>query len=636
MSFKNQKRSSMISYLNPLNYFKSNDSYNNIPDKFEGLSDYIQKNFQSIQSSACQKKIKEILLKEDLSKSHEFLKSLIEWGVREGVEQPLLDWIHGLFDLKELCKILVADAIKTEKYEKKCQPSTKENEVVNSAFGEAKRRERCYFKNLPSLITQKKAHYITSIALKIFSYPFNLLSIFTDVISFSEASKHYTTLWEKYLIVQVFTQTALLIYYFSQFLLNSILPQFIITAGSIGLMAIVAFGVISTPLFIYYRWFRSPDDIPNCINCERDWLINEPLVEREEGTKILEALTNGKMVALTADSGEGKTSLLQDIVRRAREEKGEAEGFKFFEVKVSSMVSKNNLSFEGALDHIINTALKNKITLIIDDIQTIFKRSGGPDLIRDLFNKPGLKLIAVAPTGNWKEIKQVILQDEKFDSETTLEDNPGGFFKQNVKDISLTEAKETFLKELIWSVYNSTGSLVPIDSEAVDEIIRIARKTKTKGTPNNVKALIDELLTKYGASFKSDFISKELSDLKEKNEEASTPKEILEVEQKIKEAEETLTQQKKAIEKIHALSKRFFETRLRYVKEAQLNDKASLKQKSWKLLTNFFVFESFQNLIRKECQVDLLKNKNIDLMIDKNSLKSYDTSRSSHYQNGHY
>lgn len=592
----------------PLSYCfsRGNEKTIDYPTRFDHLLDHIGDHLKQINHPIYIEKTKLLLNAQNSESCHQFLESVIQWSIKANQEKVIFSWLAQLLSLQQLSKIVV-------KPSKIPQLNQEHHKIIDSALNLVQKREECRFHQLPCLPSTKKTWNISSIALKIIFYPLNPLCLFLDAISFSEINKHYSTLWEKYLIVQVFAQGVLLAYYFGQFAIQSFFPAIATVAGAVGLVALVVFGAISTGIFIYYRWFRKPDDISDCENCERDWPINDPIVPRKETNEIIEALKAGKIVALSGRSGEGKTAILRDLVRRAKAGELGKNYRKFYSVNVLRMLADGKYSFTETLNHIVETAIKHNLCLIIDDIQYIYDRADGPNVIKALFNKPGLSMIAVAPTEDWKRIKKSISEEQQNDSKIET----SGFFKENTIEIKLQDADKNTLKNILWRVYHKSGKNLPIDPKAMDNIIDQAEQgylSKEKGLPTNAIALMESLIRHSEASFKPNFESSDLSKLKIDYDNAISEKEKFELDEKINQTRTVLEKQKKVIKTIEGLSKRYFEHQLDYMKLKHNRNKLSEKDKKWMLLTNFYGFEAFQKEILRKCKDKELEN--IDLIID--------------------
>lgn len=479
----------------------------------------------------------------NLDELDSFFSKIISWGVERDLEKTL-SILGDIVDLEILTSTI--------------QHKQKNSEIpFHNAYAWAK-------KNAPLCPIPQKAT-IQSNCLKewkkfkltVINFIPNLINIFLGAFNFLDPQKKYTTLWEKYLILEIvykfFSIPCRLIEVFRPMFLVST-KVYLATAGVIASTGIL--------IYAYVRWFKPlPDEIVNCANLDK--LMEKGVIEPKVGqskelNSLIEALEGDANVLLVGQSGEGKTALMHHLIMLKHEQElsKKLQKLNYREVDCSLIMSSDHGHGE-LINQIKNQIDQNEenVLLFFDEFYQVVLKSGAFQTFKKRFleDKPQSKFVATISSKQYEKLKEI-----DFDSS----------FRIRVDIINVHTSSEEQNRLIIQDYIERKAKDIPISSKAIDAILEISKKKDFlpgNGRPAKAIKILTDAIGRCRSVYNPHFMTSELSELGQKYkslqlqavQEVKASVQLLDESEKlktqIKTANKALKQNKENISKIKEL-----------------------------------------------------------------------------------
>lgn len=373
----------------------------------------------------------------------------------------------------------------------------------------------------------------------------NLINIFIGAFNFLDPQKKFTTLWEKYLLLDIIYKFLMI----PSRLANVLQPTFKTETKSYLVAAVI---IAATGLLIsfYQRWLRPlPDNIVHCTNLDRHMekgFIQPKIGQEIEIKQLITALGMNKNVLLIGRAGEGKTALMHHLIQLKFEKKlpENLQKLSVYELRCGEMISHMSYGHSELINHVREQidGHEDQIILFFDEFYQVATNPSAFLAFKKRFleDEPRAKFVA---TMTLKELNKLQTLDEdgsfmsrifpmiirSSDHQTRLviED----FVRREIKDLIITDdAIETLLK-------------ISSDENNSPEI----------GLPRKAIKILTDAIGLCRAAYDPHYVPSELSELRQAQEqyEALTIMAI----RHVKEIPEVLERRQAAKEKIQKFSK---------------------------------------------------------------------------------
>jgi ATP-dependent Clp protease ATP-binding subunit ClpB len=386
-----------------------------------------------------------------------FIQSYVEWGIKQNSTQAFTCLID-LLSLNSLNAII--------------QWKTAQGPVkFDDLYEWAKQQAALCPQSIPdSSPLQIKSLWKKNRNLVVFFIP-NVINIFASAFNFLDSSKRFTSLWEKHLVIDIICRFFLLPY-----LLATALTPLMATAAKAYLVTgAILFSTLST-MTIYQRFKPCPEDIVNCKNLDRQMELGfiRPIISRQyqEGDKVINEckkvvakLLGGANVLIIADSGEGKTALMNEIVQRKKNKQLPVELQKLKNQELDCGLLISNVSF-GHSELINQTkeqiaGFEENILLFVDEIDHLIKQPSAFDAFKKRFLEDKPRPLIVATTTH-----EGLAKMQKLDEDQS--------FISRFSRIVLKPSTDKQLHSILKNYSQWEASDLIVEEKAIEEIIKVS------------------------------------------------------------------------------------------------------------------------------------------------------------------
>lgn len=383
----------------------------------------------------------------------------------------------------------------------------------------------------------------------------NLINIFLGAFNFLDSHKKYTTLWEKYLLLEIIYKFFIVPYC----LIKILQPVFVVTAKVYLVAALIIVGV-GILVSCYQRWFRPiPDEIVNCTNLDKQMEVGgiEPKVgQAKEIERLIAALEVDANVLLVGLSGEGKTALMHHFIGLKHQGKlsEKLQQLTVYEVDCGLMISSVSYGHSELINQIKDQTdgYEGKILLFFDEFDQIAANHGAFQAFKKRFleDKPHSKFIA---TMTFKEFEKLKTLD--IDSS----------FRRRIVPIFVQSNSDEQNRWIIQDLVNREAKDIPVTDDAIEAVLEISAMNDYLpeiGRPAKAIKILMDAIGICRAGYNPHYISVELSEarqdyqalklqaIREIKASSETLKNIREVKARIEKLEKNLNQNRKRVQKI--------------------------------------------------------------------------------------
>ena len=441
--------------LAPLDLFRSTAQEKNSPKTFfegckdlEGLSSKLTAQNSSLdQWIQFKNEIKTFILDQSqkINSNGESLDQcfqvLSKWGIEQDPQKTML-FFQDLLD-----ENLIKKAISSRK-------GVKFNNLFDLADCNAK---ECY--NPPdSSIGGRIYSEWNRIFPVVFYFIPSILNIFFDALAYLDSSQKFTSLWEKYLILEIFYKCFLIPHY-----LIVLLTPLLIVPAKVYFAAILVIGLTGTLLNIYQRYLKPlPNEIvygKNLDNCMKNGLIKHSVGQSSLIKKLYDKLNEDKPIILTGLSGEGKTSLIHHFVQLKNERNLPKKLMKYtvFQIDSGALISSRSFGYTDVINYIKNQihGFEDQALLYFDNFEEIAFKPEALAAFKTNFlgAQPSCKCVMAITEEHLKKVK---IQD--------VDDS----LKRRVVELKLSTPKNLEIRRIAQNYVFHEAQDVYITSDAIE------------------------------------------------------------------------------------------------------------------------------------------------------------------------
>lgn len=546
-----------------------------LPANFTELSQVIKDRFNELRTTANKERLKQLIVaSQDKNEIKGLLKRVFEWGI----DQPHLT-------VSEVSSF-VCDIIGLDKLENVLQTTDQETALIA-----ASKRDKDILNWLPSGMVHNDLPVTTAGGISLLNIIPNTFNLFLDVFNFTDSSKNFTSLWEKYLIFEVMFRSIQLFYYVGQYVVTSLYPIILEGAAKVHVVALFIMAGVSLGALMYNRWYRDPFDIAGLINCSREWK-NKLTVEKKECIEVSKSLRAGGNPILVGPSGSGKSSVIQHTFHMWQKGLLSANLNQTF-LKVDNeelCVSNSRYNFK---QHLLNfsklgRAYPGKVIFVFDDLSTLLSLPEGYSAFYTFYKtakETGLfQIIGALTAEEWKKLKEI---------------DKSGVLTDNTMDlIEVKPESDKVLESYLWNTYHRHGSELLISEAAIKKIVQLCPKVSTSLVARPQKAT--DLLKKLIVEAKDSLATQEISQVYAKVIGYYRSNKLND---KAAELERRLEEEKELIKSIQINRQQKVDYQFRYVQMRENVEALQPNDKAQYLLANFFGMELLKKQMEEQVKI---------------------------------
>lgn len=580
----------------------------------EEFTAFIIEHFKSIQSSSSIKTdLKTVLNKLQPTEQtlHQMLKKEIAWGVTTDTEN-LLAFLTDILSLEQVEKAV------NWKSRKIANDGSSNNALQLTSAIEWASYEKIIKK---SGVSNKSWPGHSLLNSRAFSFVPNLVNVFLGAFNFLDASKNFTTIWEKYLLVEIIYR-GLQIWYSCFEKVGQLLGSVLATALKIyvvsGLIVCAALGAVCA----YKAWFKFPRELAGCESLDEQMdqgLIPSRVAQTEDLDQLKRDLLGEHMVLIVGKAGEGKTSLVEHFNQLKREKKlpKELNERRIFCIEGSQILAKGSYEPGNILDGIRQSikGYEKQVILFADEIDELV---GHPHAFAALKKFKNIMMIGATTYHGLDKIKALDIPDP-----VTKKGGDKAFFRR-FKILEMKPATNQELYSILESELEQKAPYIPYTPKALHTIIRLASSySKEEGRPGKVTELLKSAIGNckfaYSPTYASPKLNRKLDEYQQlmgekgwtqKNHLKNKMKTIVKrqkLEADILDLEKTESEQRETINKI----KNYMQKRLEFKSKQDILSQQLVKangknttsedQKRY-LLSSFYLIDAFNKVIDQHVQ----------------------------------
>lgn len=599
----------------PINFWSSNSVPKREPSPFSAsttldeVADLINSSNYTLEQMKSYREELQTIINSKQADSEElncFLKKMMNWGISNDPKQAV-SFIASLLDLDKFNHF-----IQTSKDTTFESPLKLANEMI----------EEFPLPHTPSLKERFGKEWKKFRPLVIYFIP-NVINIFIDVFNFLDNQKKFTSLWEKYLLLEIIYKFVLIPY-----LLIRVLDPILVAPTKVYITAALIFFGAGIFIAAYQRWFKPiPNEIVNCKNLdslqENGWV--KPKVGQSKAlNKLIKALMAGSNVIIVGKSGEGKTTLIHHLVQLKKEGKlpKKLENLRLFSMNCGDIMGNGTF---GHAEMINQTKEKmegyeKQLLVFFDEVDQLTNNATCFQTFKQRFlneDEPHPQFIAATTLKGLEKIK-------------ALDDD--GSFMQRVIPIVLESAEDTQCRLVLNEFLNRKGCCLPVSDEAVNKVIELSKSDEylpNIGRLAKAKKIMRAAIGRCQWAYSPQYISEELAEAKdvykslemEQSYKGRNNSEILAKKKTQRELIDRLEAQLTALKNQVSKIKEFLEKRKMFESDHckivhQLGNSASKLDKELQkkyLLYHFYGKDAFEVILKGG--VDKIKNE-IDVEIN--------------------
>ncbi len=387
---------------------------------------------------------------EDLEELNEFFQTITEYGMERNPQKTMAF-------LVEIVSLDILTNVVSFKQEDSDAPF---NNIFELA---AKNTSHCLKPTDISLKGRMYSEWKRCRPIVVYFIP-NLINIFLGAFNFLDTNKKFTSLWEKYLLVEIVYKFFIIPYC----LINILQPMLVVTAKVYLVTAII---IVTTGILIscYQRWFRPlPDEIVNCTNLDKQMekgYLDPKVGQVEELDRLIAALEVHDSVILRALSGEGKTALIHHFIQLKHEGKlpKELQELNVFEVDCGLMISSVSFGHSELINQIRDQieGSEDKILLFFDEFYQIANNKAAFLAFKKRFleDKPHCKCVLTVTIEEWEELK-------KLDIDYS--------FRRRICRMKINSPSDDQVRNIMKNIHLHFAQDVPVTEDAIEALVEIS------------------------------------------------------------------------------------------------------------------------------------------------------------------
>jgi hypothetical protein len=331
----------------------------------------------------------------------------------------------------------------------------------------------------------------------------NLINLFLGAFNFLDSHKKFTTLWDKYLLLDIVYKFFAIPF----FLVQVLQPIFGVTAKVYAIAAaiIVCGGILAA---CYQKWLKPlPDEIVNCINLDKQFERGD--IDRTIGVtnvinQIIPALLTGSNILLIGKSGDGKSAITQHLIQLKHEKKLPPEllNKSNYEVDCGLLISNYTFGHSELINQIKSQieGYENQILFHFDELDQLADNPSTFKVFKKRFltDRPTPSFIATTTIDRLRIIEAV---------------DTDGAFRRKVIPILVDGDNENQNRRMLQDWVNHKANDIPIQDAAIEKILELAKQENFLpliGTPAKAIKLIEDAVGKCRWIYSKDFTLPEL------------------------------------------------------------------------------------------------------------------------------
>lgn len=535
---------------------------------------------------------------DDLDSIDRFIETLLEWGFRHDPQQSL-QFFNTVLDVELLNKIAI-------------KKSSEEGALYDDVYSLASENKMfCPKPTTSSMRNMIQSEWRKHRPQILYFIP-NLLNIFLGAFNFLDATKKYTNLWDKYLLIEIVYKFFLIPYCVIQLLK----PYIKVTAKVYAVAAaiIVVSGIL---IACYQRWLRPlPNHLINCTNLDNELEMGhiDPKVGQEEELgKFIEALLAGSNVLIVGRSGEGKTALMHHFVQLKAEKKlpPDLQKLTSFELDCGLMISHVSYGHSQLINQTREQieGYENQVLFFLDEFYQLANHKEAFKAFQKRFleDKPATRFVAAVTLEEFK-----LLQDLDID----------GSFMRRVVPLSIKASSDEQCRLVLYDLVQRKAQDIPILDEAIEAVLELSEKEDflpTVGRTAKAVKLLNDAVGISRAAFSPHYASEELNSARQDCEvirtkityrgkaDADMQKQFREVQKIATDLESALEKQNQQVKKIKKIidcqvkyKEEYFRLTHRLADAKEKKGTASEDDQKRYLLYHFYGMDGIKKILQEE------------------------------------
>ncbi|WP_143298897.1 hypothetical protein [Candidatus Protochlamydia sp. W-9] len=375
--------------------------------------------------------------------------------------------------------------------------------LFRSAFESAfLRASLCTQRNTTAMADKFYGEWKRFRPIAIYFFP-NLINLFLGAFNFLDSHKKFTTLWDKYLLLDIVYK-----FFAIPFFLVQVLQPIVgvtVRVYAIAAAIIVCGGVLAA---CYQKWLKPlPDEIVNCTNLDKQFErgnIDPKVGMTKTVNQIISALLTGSNILLVGKSGDGKTAVTQRFIQLKHEKKLPQELLKRtnYEVDCGLLISNYSFGHSELINQIKNQidGFEDQILFHFDELDQLATNDSAFKAFKKRFltDRPSPLFIA---TTTFEKLQQI----ESLDTD--------GAFRRKIIKIIVDGDDENQNRHMIQELINRTAIDIPIQDEAVEKVLELSKRQNylpNIGVPAKAIKLLEDAIGKCRWVYSKDFTLLEL------------------------------------------------------------------------------------------------------------------------------
>lgn len=348
----------------------------------------------------------------------------------------------------------------------------------------------------------------------------NLINLFIDTLDFLNFNRTNISLWDRqvifFIIARFLAVPALLV---------QALSPFVGTTSKVYMVAYTLLTAISAALYIYQRWIRCKvGELPEAENMNDQAMKGEfeEIVIDEARLKRATDLLN-RILIIIAEPGEGKTTVVESIVKRAQQEKklsNEKDKILPFKLRDREFFRIKGDAFQKGYNklqdpmHQIQQKIKgyeSHTAFFFDELDPLLEKGEGKSRLGTLnytLKSPDLVSILAFTPGQWATISKEFDIEQAFSSRCSILELPPASSSEIqmmlLKKYQITRAK----------IFQKTGIHIFIEKGAFEAIVEEAKKTFRDAIPRRSVHCLEKLISRCQEAYQETYFIKELDQFK--------------------------------------------------------------------------------------------------------------------------
>ena len=400
-----------------------------------------------------------------------FITSLIQKGIETEQLEKALDFLTHLLDLEKL-----QQAVKTKTQNACADPVSWAKEKLDL-------EESCE-------TPLKQGRKFCRFSVPLIS---DLIDTFLSAAEALDGSQKHTSIWEKYLIMEILYK-----FFLTPFQLAKFLEPWLLTPlkvyGSVGLFFSIGLFSIN-----FYKKHLKP--LPSKIlYLERMEIPSTPAPIRDLAAwgELCQALKKeGARPFLIGKSGSGKSSLIDGLIYEQHLEKSPLKGFTFLAVNLSQAKIDHSFGYGAILDEIAKQieGHEEEIVLVVDEAQNLVE--GG------LLHTFKEKILRKMPKVRCLFATTTIHYKQHF-----VDPDTDGSVRSTLFPIHVVDTDDAVNIRIFQQYVRLNCQGIHVQEESYTKLLELAKKTdylKDVGIPRKGKNILDQAIRVCEAALSADY-----------------------------------------------------------------------------------------------------------------------------------